>query len=470
MNKYKQLLFFILGIFVNNIFAQEILPLLEEGKTWEYTDNLGVLYVYSIGNDTIINKLTYSKILIENGGEVSYYGACRELGGEVFIRRANSDKDELLYDFSFPERMILDADDETCRSEFLGSVLIEEKMRKVFAHSASWRSKIEYPEDYEREEGDEDYVWMAPLCYSYALEGIGILGMPFRSSSQCDIENLTVKLNGELIFSGKDSADKILAQDMDEYSYTFFSPILEDEKCWYVAELNNSGERILTEYKIDGKTEIYDKECFALYRKEMESATSSSTNKTQYYAALYENDGVINILSEDCTSEYSRTVSDVKVIDLKQGVPSKTKEVIFDFYNKLIHGSYVEENEMQEEDGRVFRQQVIRRDGEDGYVARDYIRESVGGLHFPFRPTLASNADEEKNLPVLLLCQGADGTVYYEADHNSELWQKLMVATSLEGIVKRPENKGKGKYDLQGRRVSKPERGIYIQDGRKVIR
>ena len=65
MNKYKQLLFFILGIFVNNIFAQEILPLLEEGKTWEYTDNLGVLYVYSIGNDTIINKLTYSKSLLK---------------------------------------------------------------------------------------------------------------------------------------------------------------------------------------------------------------------------------------------------------------------------------------------------------------------------------------------------------------------------------------------------------------------
>lgn len=454
----KFLCIFISLIAVTPLYAQNCgveFNFIEEGKTWEYTSGEDVFF-YSFSGDTIIDGKKYKKVCCrKNDGILSYFGACRELGGEVFIRFENAEKDYLLYDFSFPERMISNRKEESNSQEYEGHITLNGQKRRIFAvQECYYQGEIEY-------QGEIVSDYLCPNCHTYTIEGIGHVGIPFTRGGICNNTHMKVRKGNNLIFD---------ADLFNEYKRTydtdvFFSSFLKDNKYWYVAEKFDDGNYILVLYSINGKINKNGTDYFKLYRSEIRDINDTGREESdkKYVANIREDDG--KLYYEDIVSGKE----EIKYIDLNSFYNLDLFCKIVP-YSDIFPDSYVEENEMQEEDGRVFRQQVIRRDGEDGYVARDYIRESVGGLHFPFRPTLASNADEEKNLPVLLLCQGADGTVYYEADHNSELWQKLMVATSLESIVKRPENKGKGIYDLQGRRVSKLERGIYIQDGRKVIR
>ena len=435
--------------------AQEVLPFIEEGKVWTYKDKYKTI-TFSFGGDTIIDEQTFTKVIKKENELSTYFGACREIGGEVFMRFPQKEKDELLYDFSFPERMIYDRENEKCRSEIDGEYMVNGINRRLFNIYETWKSYVEYPDDYERGEDDPDYVWRASMCPGSAIEGIGSAGMPFIYCSSCDDKTfLTVTVNGKEIYNGN-LFETYFFETTSINTRKFFTTFIQDYKCWYVAEQNIGGKRKFVKYVIQGDTIINSKNYKKLYRNEL-----GASQEDTYYAALFEEQGKLYRIDAGEASDKW-----YKVLDLNQAVSCERFSLYFKDYEKLIPDSYVEENEMQQDNSRVFRQQVIRKNCENGYVGREYVREGVGALHFPFLPMIASSDEEEAVLPVLLLCEGADGTVYYEADHNSELWKQL-VATGID--IQTSPKKSDRTYDLQGRQVKQKEKGLYIQNGKKVL-
>jgi len=452
----KQIVFFVfLHFCCSSIYPQGKgvrYKFIEEDKTWEYTFSQNDKYFYWFSGDTIIDGKNYKKVSCrKNDDEGIYYGACREIGGEVFIRYDNADNDYLLYDFSFRERMISDCKEEYNTQEYESQIIINNQARRLFnVQECYYEGEIEH-------DGVLVSDYICPKCHSYTIEGIGHISIPFTRGSICGNSNLKVKKGNTLLFDGSSFSEYKRTNNTDN----FFSPFLEDGRHWFVAEKNENDNFHIFCYKINGKDTKNGKEYFRLYRLDIAYISSAQTeeNYAEHFANIREDDGKLffddlkNNNGELCTINLNR----FKQLDLwDRNVP----------YSDLFPDSYVEENEMQQDNGRVFRQQVIRKDCEDGYVGREYVREGVGAMHFPFLPMIASSDKEEADMPVLLLCIGADGTVYYEADHNSELWQEL-IAT---GINSQTYKKRKGTtYDLQGRRVKQKDKGLYIKDGKKIL-
>jgi hypothetical protein len=103
MRKNVTLLFLCL---FSMVYAQsDYIPLVEEGKRWNYGDYVGPswpsVYSYLIVGDTIIGYQDYKKVLklTHNDSVKTYYAAIREQEKRVYTILADATEEALLYDF-----------------------------------------------------------------------------------------------------------------------------------------------------------------------------------------------------------------------------------------------------------------------------------------------------------------------------------------------------------------------------------
>ena len=97
----------------------------------------------------------------------------------------------------------------------------------------------------------------------------------------------------------------------------------------------------------------------------------------------------------------------------------------------------------------------------DGLV--DYWIEGIGclsGPHFPFWWTATSDQ------VVLLACYDGDTRIF-----GTEFYKDVANVTnkSYPSFAEDISDVRRTIFDLQGRRVSSPKKGVYIRDGRKVV-
>jgi len=72
-------------------------------------------------------------------------------------------------------------------------------------------------------------------------------------------------------------------------------------------------------------------------------------------------------------------------------------------------------------------------------------------------------------LRISMEAKATDGSAWWSADDFGLTWQ--YVEPLADGIEAAPSNLQQGGkfYDLSGRRTTNPQKGIYIQDGRKML-
>ena len=65
-----------------------------------------------------------------------------------------------------------------------------------------------------------------------------------------------------------------------------------------------------------------------------------------------------------------------------------------------------------------------------------------------------------------IVTKSPDGVTWQES--TDDLWS-LNVATAIQSPVTTPSDASARYFDLQGREVKTPTRGLYIRNGRKVV-
>ena len=98
----KIIIIIVLALVPTMSFADDYVPLLEEGKTWKYTHSMPFSeeYYYKslvVRGDTTINDLTYKKIYDVSSDVYQY--ALREEEKRVYCMFPNKDVPQLIYDF-----------------------------------------------------------------------------------------------------------------------------------------------------------------------------------------------------------------------------------------------------------------------------------------------------------------------------------------------------------------------------------
>ena len=429
--------------------ADRYIPLVEEGKTWVYTDvsadSRDISYL--IGGDTIIAGRGYKKLYEKRGlhGEYRYYGALREPDRRVYLLMAGESQEHLLYDFylSVP---LDECEDETGLVSRLGDVIrplrTENGSQLRIYNVLRFRPGSHLP----------------VTGYTPWVEGVGAQDrLPFPKAGQTRAWLLgCYDADGVCICKREDLTD----EDWLYYPYPVLQvprkPVAVEGRRWEYG-LAGTGEPVLRQW-IEGDTIIGG----------------------QRYALLYEQRG----------DDEPRLCGAMRESQCDFGWVDSCKVYCYDLASQQEH--------------LLMRQGMVSPEGYPPHTDKQQVYEPMTGMDRTFTMALARNissADHTYRVMHLLtaegdtlrwvegigyeergLLSGADAANYtllscYDDEtciYSTVTAEQPFIPDDIKDLPTpsslRHALSSSAVYDLQGRRLNGvPQRGVYIRDGRKVV-
>ena len=434
MRKIYFLLLSMMPLLSVPILAQQYYPLLEEGKSWHYTnrDYMGenpYQYFCALQGDTLVDGRRYMRYCEENG-EVS--SLLREDGGKVFVYNMFNKREWLLYDFTLLAGDLFnsDGDGNGLLVASVDTVRVFCSPRKRLHLYNKWRD--EYGTDYI--DYDLPAVWVEGMGSDRGL----LNAYPINPGDYEYLDYIEMPDGRKYDFTQSDDTDPV-----SEDSYL---PILEDGKVWSAMRKFPSGE-VEWKREVIGDTVLLDRKCKAVrstYAGEILYGGDS------YY---YEEDGRLYLYRE-----YDKRFW--LIYDLGITETGWHNE----FENHPIYVYDIQRSYMTiEGQERLCVTIDYDMDNERGeFPAREIWVEGIGQISIT--PLVSFNAYMEAgNGGYFNSCTLNGKAIFTHGDFDK--------ITNIHSAIKEsPSDNVQDVYDLQGRRMQKPQRGgLYIKDGKKFI-
>ena len=441
--------FFLLSLLIGFLLptmslGQEYEPFLLEGKTWKYIHSkpFSEEYYYKslvVRGDTTINDLAYKKIYDVSTDAYQY--ALREEGKKVYCVFSTKDTPQLIYDFGKEAGEIVsevvDKDSKTVlRVLAVDAVKYGDRLLR--------RMEVveEYMENDQLLESSEG-IWIEGLGSSCGLVIPVLLAGNYNTFHSCWIGD---EMLGE---------NKLFWATGQEKSYDSF---LEEEKVWTVKIESlgpNSTYVSYKEYKLMDNVSIDGISCRQLFTRDKQEGEDEWSEwqpgefgGTTYISedsdgkVYYDDTNMKNFLLMDFSMQEGDVYRFDDDYDVLPFVVTAVSDTILDNSfdrkpRKCIHLSQIANGKILTED-----------------YHRDIWIEGVGSVKHGL---MGMRGKMMSGSHLLMKCT-QQGNVIYQNDNVS----------SVQGIKKQLID-DTSIYNLNGQRIAQPKKGIYIQDGKKLV-
>ena len=472
--------FFLLGLLVGFLlptmsFGQEYEPFLIEGKTWKYTHSkpFSEEYYYKslvVRGDTTINDLAYKKIYDVSSDEYEF--ALREEGKKVYCKLPTKDE-QLIYDFGKEAgeivREIVDWDSKTVlRVLAVDAVKYGDRLLR----------RMEVVEEYM--ENDQvlesiEGVWIEGLGSScYLVSPVQYIGNYYTFYS-CQIGDVMLGEN-KLFFGAKaqeffPEGTKWTEIRLDTLKYdSWYSKVGDD---WVpnfeTVEYYVHGEYVENKWDDDLNTfkKVYtngpewtdsltlllwegsfngDDKCVLATIPPIIGFDGSSY--LLFPGKAYQFDWNVGTMIEfmDITSSNATAIYPPGTFDF--GIIDEIKEGDFGGVGPL---SYADVNDVR------FIQGIGVTTWDEG--------ECLFGPVGPYQAQafFQEESQEDRHYRSMLVHFERNGEVLYD------VWPEKGIPSEIKSINKLKTSNDNTLYDIQGVRVNQPKKGIYIQNGKKLV-
>ena len=434
--------------------AQNNLPFTEDGKEWfcyrrEYNPRSGRLYntivSFNIAGDTIISSHQYKRLFLCTDGKREYYAALRDEHTKTFIVYADNYQEQLLYDFQ-PTEEVLEFGGKKYEVKYVGLTNIEGIERKTI-------NLYQYSDD------DEEY---GTSWFGQAYEGIGcpngiFVGSEFTGFGEGYVLR-ACKVDDKFIYRAPNFIES------ETKPYTF----VEEGKIWDIYSFDDFGiENPFSHrigYKMTGDTIIGN-----LKYKKLYSYNPTTSELGTYITAFRENNKQVFALKSENNNE------ETLVYDFS--LPEKENITLGLFNSKdLFYGEaryqnywngYIESGDLK------YKCQVIAPTSKS-YSWNDtnhYVIERIGHICGPLGVGICEDIADNK-FQYVAQCYIEDRLIWNSFGFYN--LQKGLIGelptSSIPSTISKQTNPPT-LFDLQGRRLAAPPaRGVYIKNGKKVIR
>lgn len=424
-------------------FSEEVLvrPFVEEGKVWVCRDGRNY-FIYCLSNDTIINNMTYKRLFCaKNGESLQYKGAVREEGSKVMWLKPFAEEEICQYDFNPADGIFI-----YNKTKF--SVNPEWDVWKT-DDMMQYVKMVQY-----YAENPEDPI---PTTWAdYWIMGVGSYVDPFFEV----FPNLDSPYYLEYCKVGSEYLYR--SSDMDTH------PVVEDGKTWKV--LDYAFNAPIEYNKLYTLSIIGDSICGGRTWKKL----AITSKETHWIKLVREENKRIFLFDKEHPSggiplfDFNKQEGDEFVVHpglvVTEGLTSSSP------LNAKVCEDAVVFNS-----GYPYRAITLACD-EEGFIgeagaAETTWLERIGNLTFPFSNPFV-NPDEIGGHALMVVECSVDGEVIY-----SDVPSNIAVVPNWEEIlsgINTPSNSSIHSptlFDLQGRRLTAPPaRGMFIKNGKKVIR
>ena len=428
---------------------------LKDGKVWVCNRA-----TYRIDGDTLINDVSYMKSYRQSSpefGQSGYIGALRETDYEVFIIWAGDTSESYLYDYSLkPEEQVL------FRSVY--SVAMQGEPKPFFWNNQMLTTVPVIIESTNSTYASWDWHWWVP--------GVGCNNGPFSYGDYSPgLTNETLQKcyeDGTCIFTANDfkalSNMYILDGSKEEQEQGDYRPLLRRNKYWEGTVSTSQDSKPLS-YFLSGDTVINDE----LYSRCFCGQIDNAEAQTFYYGAFQEKDR--RVYMYDIVTLEKRLLFDfnLKVGDefgLADGNPCE-------YIVKKGHGKLdlrvMDISKVEDANGKEIRRFHLRSTSSNPETNNQNVYWTEGvGKDYVINDSECWRSDiwnwrigEESGKSYSLLGCYEGGQVIYPKNETD-------VITNPNGAMLKANNL---LFDLQGRRINgEPKRGLYIRDGKKVIK
>lgn len=471
MNKFFLALLLVIVPVVS--FGQDYEPLLKEGKTWTYIHNKPFsedYYYFTLvaKGDTTINDLTYKKIYDVSTDNYQY--ALREDGKQVFCVRPNRDMPELIYDFGKEAGEIVSEVEDTDGKTVLRVLAVD-----AIKYGDRLLHRMEVVEEYLENDqviGSGNGIWIEGLGSSCGL--VSPVQLPGNNDTfySCQIGDDMLGEN-KLFFGAKaqeffPEGTKWTEIRLDTMMYdSWYSkvgdewvPNYETVEYYVKGEYENDRAPYNTFMKVyTNSSEQTDSLTLLLwegnYNGEKKSVLAtlppfwfgdlflllSSGSAYQFDWSIGKMLEFMSIISSNATAIYPPGTFDFGTVDeIKEGDFGGVRSLNYADVNgiRIIQGIGV----TTWNDGECLFGPVEPYDALTFFQQRDY---------------------GERHYRSMLVHFERNGEVLYD------VWPEKDTTTGIMSISKQNVPIGNALYNIQGVRIAQPKKGMYIQNGKKMI-
>jgi len=417
-------------------------PLAVEGREWLLDDGSR----YFIKGDTIVNGENFKKLYFVSESDTCYCCALVDKGKQVYQLEVGDDTPCLLYDFGGDWNEIMYERSDS------GFYQVHNGWKSYFPYKNRWFANIDV---YLNIGLGGDYSDMYASSSARWIEGIGtshshpfdreLVGM---GDSPAIVECYQ---DGELIFNKMEAIDAFVSHVFSSAYNPITTTLIEEGKNWNETVFFIDGTQEHTyDLHVDEGQRVSGYECKTLLKSIL--ANESGSQVQNYSANIFEEHGRVYFLKDgsprllyDFSAEPH---SDIPIYKLEM---EKYQDNDWKPEKQMVH---VDSVVCKDVNGYMLRHIYISATSDDGKVGTNCWVEKIGS-YLGFEKNYVPFDEDEKDM-VLNQCQ-VNGIIYYERNTSSIAVDATSISSS-QNI-----------YDLTGRPVTSPTKGIYIQNGKKVM-
>lgn len=420
-------------------------PLAVEGREWLLDDGSR----YFIKGDTIVNGENFKKLYFVSESDTCYCCALVDKGKQVYQLEVGEDTPCLLYDFGGDWNEIMYERSDS------GFYQVHNGWKSYFPYKNRWFANIDV---YLNIGLGGDYSDMYASSSARWIEGIGtshshpfdreLVGM---GDSPAIVECYQ---DGELIFNKMEAIDAFVSHVFSSAYNPITTTLIEEGKNWNETVFFIDGTQEHTyDLHVDEGQRVSGYECKTLLKSIL--ANESGSRVQNYSANIFEEHGRVYFLKDgrprllyDFSAEPN---SDIPIYMLEI---EKYQDKDWNPEQQMVH---VDSVVCKSVNGEILRHFYISAISDDGKVGTNCWVEKIGTYQGFERNYISFDEDEGDIL--LNQCQ-VNGIVYYERN---------ITSIDMDATFSVPNSQCF--YDLTGRKLSSvPQHGIYIQNGRKVLK
>lgn len=418
-------------------------PLAVEGREWLLDDGSR----YFIKGDTIVNGENFKKLYFVSESDTCYCCALVDKGKQVYQLEVGDDTPCLLYDFGGDWNEIMYERSDS------GFYQVHNGWKSYFPYKNRWFANIDV---YLNIGLGGDYSDMYASSSARWIEGIGtshshpfdreLVGM---GDSPAIVECYQ---DGELIFNKMEAIDAFVSHVFSSAYNPITTTLIEEGKNWNETVFFIDGTQEHTyDLHVDEGQRVSGYECKTLLKSIL--ANESGSQVQNYSANIFEEHGRVYFLKDgnprllyDFSAEPH---SDIPIYKLEM---EKYQDNDWKPEKQMVH---VDSVVCKDVNGYMLRHIYISATSDDEKVGTNCWVEKIGS-YLGFEKNYVPFDENEKDM-VLNQCQ-VNGIIYYERNTSSIAVDATSISSNSQNI-----------YDLTGRPVISPTKGIYIQNGKKVM-
>lgn len=247
------------------------------------------------------------------------------------------------------------------------------------------------------------------------------------------------------------------------YGQSDYHPFIEEGKVWVTGRFPSYGDAqfdpiSISTFQFEGETVITGRICKRWVKRtlSLDGSSEKGTTTTDFVLPLYEENRRIWFFEQD--NEEPKLLYDFNVGTQPVRLFIPYSSLSHEYCHLGINGSI---GTLRRYFFRLSETDTEYNGGSDDDA--DEVNFWVEGIGTLVSPDYNGRMDLVGGTEMLLECRVGQNQILYR----NEVWE----GTGIQGVTdKRNDTDSDGIYDLSGRHVTKPHRGVYIQNGRKVVK